>query len=252
MSRISRALALAAAALVLIAGLPADAAEPFGTTACAGVRPGAWMEAPRGTAYTMGFLFKGTGAKAMTGTYVTTVGQYVYPVFGQKTWTPTAGPPAYDAIGKPIGRFVYAVHTDNPAFSSFGLVKLDKKVKTSPQVCHFGGPTAIFDGLDATPRTVGYYGNGFPVDQVSPARTALITGAFNADNSLALGLVSLADTGDLGAPFVADGKALGYWDGGVGAGSSGVGLVVSRLGPWIDQVQKALKIKLTLLTAKPL
>ncbi len=253
MPKTIRAVALTVVAFVALTTVPAArAAQPFGSTGCPGVRPGAWMEAPRGTVYTMGFVFKGTDAKGKAATYTTTVGNYVYPVFGQKIWKPNAGPAAYDSLGKPIGRFVYAYHTETPDFSSFGLVQLDKKVKASPQVCHFGGPTAIFDGLEATPRTVGYYGNGFPVDQVSPARTALLTGASNAENSIALGAVSLVDTGDFGAPFVADGKALGYWDSGVGAGSAGVGLVVSRLGPWIDRVQKSLKIKLTLLTAKPL
>lgn len=252
MSKLSRAVALLAAAFVLLAGVPAEGAEPFGTTSCPGVRPGAWIEAPRGTVYTMGFVLKGAGAKAMTGTYVTTVGNFVYPVFGTKTWTPTAGPAAYDAAGKPIGRFVYAYHTDTPEYASFGLVKLDTRVKASPQVCHFGGPTGIFDAIDATPRSVGYYGNGFPLDQVSPARTAVVTGTSGEDNAIAVGLISVADTGDSGAPFVADGKALGYWDGGIGAGSSGAGFVVQRIGPWIEKAQQALKIKLTLLTAKTL
>lgn len=254
MSKISRYIALLAlffAALTIAP--PAQGAEPFGSTTCPGVRPGGWMEAPRGTVYTMGFVFKGTGSKAMTGTYVTTVGNFVYPVFGTKTWTPTSGPLAYDNLGKVFGRFVYANHSDTPAYASFGLVKLDKKAKPSPQVCHFGGPTAIFEATEAMPRTVGYYGNGFPVDQFSPARSGLVTGTSNANNAIALAVVSAGiDSGDLGAPFVADGKALGYWDGGIGAGGSGAGIVVQRLGPWIEKVQKALKIKLMLLTAKPL
>ena len=253
MPKISRSIALVAVALFFVAGVPAaEGAEPFGATACSGVRPGGWIEAPRGTVYTMGFVLKGTGAKAMTGTYVTTVGHFVYPVFGTKVWTPTSGPVAYDGAGKTIGRFVYAQHADTPAYSSFGLVKLDGKVKVVPQVCHFGGPTGIFDTIDSTPRTVGYYGNGFPVDRVSPARTALVTGTSREDDAIAVGVMSLGDSGDAGAPFVADGKALGYWDGGIGGGSSGAGFVVQRIGPWMEKVQKALKIKLTLLTAKPL
>jgi hypothetical protein len=253
MSKVSRSVALVAVALVFMAGVPAaEGAEPFGTTGCTGVRPGAWIEAPRGTVYTMGFVLKGTGSKAMTGTYVATVGHFVYPVFGTKTWKPTSGPSAYDARGKSIGRFVYAYHADTPAYASFGLVKLAGNVKASPQVCHFGGPTGIFDTIDRTPRTVGYYGNGFPLDEVSPARTAVVTGTSSEDNAIAVGLISPVDTGDSGAPFVTDGKALGYWDGGIGGGGSGAGFVVQRIGPWIEKVQEALKIKLKLLTAKPL
>lgn len=210
------------------------------------------MEAPRGTVYTMGFFFKGTGAKAKTGTYMATVGNFVLPNIGKKTWGPNTGPAAYDALGKVFGRFVFAYHTETPEFSSFGLVQIDKKVKTNPQVCHFGGPTKLYEATEPLPRTVGYYGNGFPVDQVTPARTAVITNTSNQESAIGVGVISVADSGDAGAPFVSNGEAIGFWDGGIGVGGSGAGFIVSRLGPWIEKAEKELGIKLTLLTAKPL
>jgi hypothetical protein len=208
------------------------------------------MEAPRGTVYTMGFLFKGTNAKRQTASYVATVGNFVLPTFGTKTWAPRTGPKAYDGAGKLIGSFVYATHTDTPEFAAFGLVQLDKTVKANPQVCHFGGPTGLYTGTAATPGTVEYYGNGFPLDAVSAARTALTTGTSDAETAWAQGLVSPVDTGDAGAPFLVNGQALGIWDGGIGLGGAGAGFAIARLGPKIATVQKALKLKLTLQTAR--
>lgn len=199
----------------------------------------------------MGFIYKGTDTKKVTSYYMTTVGNFVLPTFGSRVWPGKSGPLAYDARGKSIGRFVYAVHTDTPEYTSFGLVKLDKGVKFNPQLCHFGGPTGLDTTVDLAPRMGGYYGNGFPIDQVFPARTAVLGGT-NEDNALSQGLFNLVDPGDYGAPFVTDGKAFGYWDGGIGAGTGGIGFVVSRIGPWIGRSQGVLKLNLTLQTAKAL
>jgi hypothetical protein len=200
----------------------------------------------------MGFLFKGTDAKGKTANYIGTVGNFVLPTFGTKIYPPRTGPQAFDGAGKPIGRFVYATHTDTPEFSTFGLVVLDKQIKPNAQVCHFGGPTGTYTGTDLAPRTVEYYGHGFPIDSIATARTALITGASSDDTVWAQGLFSPVDTGDTGAPFLVDGRALGYWDGGIGGGSAGAGFAIARLGPRVAPAQKALKLKLTLQTARRL
>jgi hypothetical protein len=65
-------------------------------------------------------------------------------------------------------------------------------------------------------------------------------------------LFSPIDTGDTGAPFVTDGQALGFWDGGIGGGSNGAGFAIARLGVRLAPAQKALKLKLTLQTARRL
>ncbi|HYZ91618.1 MAG TPA: hypothetical protein VFA34_04390 [Actinomycetota bacterium] len=238
--------------IVASTALPARGASQFGSTACSGVRPGAIIQAPRGTIYTMGFLFRGTDAKKKTANYVATVGNFVLPTFGTKVYPPKSGPQAYDALGKPIGRFVYALHSETPAFQSFGLVQLDKNIKPNAQVCHFGGPTGVYTGMDVVPQTVSYFGNGFPIDALATARTALTTGAADEDTVWAQGLFSPIDTGDTGAPFLVGGEALGYWDGGIGGGTGGAGFAIARLGPRLTQVQKALKLKLVLQTAKTL
>jgi hypothetical protein len=250
-SKLLRAAAVTVAALVVSSTLTARAAEPFGATPCSGVQPGAWIEAPRGTIYTMGFVLKGIDAKGRSANYVTTVASYVFPTFGTKVWPTGAGPRAYNSAGRPIGSFVYAVHTETPDASSFGLVRLNKTVRANPQVCHFGGPTGINNTKSTTPTTVQYYGQGIPADSVTPARTGVVLNAQENDTLFMQGVIGI---GDEGAPVVAGGGALGYFDGGVGGsvGVGGAGFVVARLGPWLTKAQKALKIRFTLQKARTL
>jgi hypothetical protein len=249
MQRSFRVLIVIVALAVLVPAFPAQAADPFGATSCAGVRPGAIIQAPRGDIYTMGFLFEGTSAKGAKANYVTTVGDNILPAPATRKW-PVGGPQAFDANGKAIGRFVYAVFTDTPNASSFGLVRIDPGVKVNPQMCHFGGPTGLYTDLDPSPRAVEYYGNGFPIDQVVPARTALASGTANEETVFVVGAVTWSiDTGDGGAPFLADGKALGYHNNTAGGGGNGAGFGIARLAPWIAKSQSALKLRLRLRTA---
>lgn len=241
--------ALVAIALVALAPLPARAATPFGSTPCPGVRPGALLEGPPGTFYSMGYVLKGVDANGKVSSYVTTVGNYVFPTFGTKTWKAGTGPEARDGAGKTFGTFVYAAHTETPAYTSFGLVAVDAKVKPKAQVCHFGGPTDVYGGTDIAPTMVQYYGQGVPAVVVAPARTGVVSGTADTTNSLLQGLWG---PGDEGSPVLVDGMALGYLDGGIGAGGSGAGFVVSRLDQWIQRAEKALGIKLELATAATL
>jgi hypothetical protein len=251
MRRQLRSVAIASATAVLLTTVPALAAEPFGITACSGVRPGAIIQAPKGTIYTMGFLFKGTDAKKRTAKYVMTVGDFVLPAFRTKVWPGRSGPQAYDARGKAIGRFVYAKHTDTPAFRAFGLVQLDKNIKPNAQVCHFGGPTDIYEAQDLAPSTVEFYGNGAPIDAVIPARTTIAESFVGQDYVYTLSPISIVDTGDKGAPFLVNGKALGFWDGAIGVGG-GAGIAVARIGPLIALAEGALKLRLEIRTARRL
>lgn len=207
------------------------------------------MEAPAGISYTMGFLLKGRDTKGKVANYITTVGNFVFTTFGTKTWKAGTGPDARDGLGKKFGRFVYAAHTNTPAYTSFGLILVDPKVKVTGQVCHFGGPTGLFRGTGVTPVVGEYYGNGTAAQSVSPARSAVVSGAAHPANAVSQGVWA---PGDEGAPVLASGAALGFFDGGVGAGGNGAGFVISRIDQWIARAQKALKIKLTLVTGKRL
>jgi hypothetical protein len=243
----------AAIMFVALAAVPGRAADPFGSTLCGAgiVRPGSAMQGPRNDFYTVGFLLTGSGAGGKA-TYFTTIGDRVFTAFGKKSWTGKSGPIAYGANGSPIGRFVYAVHTDAPSYTSFGLVRLDNGVKSNPAVCHFGGPTGIYVDQSRNPTPVELYGQGIPFDQSTPARTAFAPGTADPSDVLAVGPISEAGLGDEGAPVLIAGKALGFLNGGVGGGTAGAGFVVSRIGPWIEAAAKALRLKLTLRTAKAL
>lgn len=203
------------------------------------------MEAPAGIAYTMGYLLRGKDAKGKTANYITTVGNFVFTTFGTKTWKAGTGPQARDGLGKKFGSFVYAAHTDTPEYTSFGLILVDPKVKVDGQVCHFGGPTGLFKGSGLGPAVVEYYGNGTAAQTLSPARSAIATGVGDSANAVSQGLWA---PGDEGAPVLAGGAALGYFDGGIGAGGNGAGFVVSRLDQWIARAQKALNTKLQLVS----
>lgn len=207
------------------------------------------MEAPAGISYTMGFLLRGKDAKGKTANYITTIGNFVFTTFGTKTWKAGTGPDARDGLGKKFGKFVYAAHTDTPEYTSFGLILVDPKVKVSGQLCHFGGPTGLYKGTGISPVVVEYYGNGTAAQELTPARSALANGASDPTNAVSQGIWA---PGDDGAPVLAGGAALGYFDGGVGAGGNGAGFVVSRIDQWIARAQKALKVKLSLVTGKRL
>ena len=52
-------------------------------------------------------------------------------------------PRGQDAVASAIGEFAYAVLEDP---KDFALIRLDPGVEASPEMCHFGGPTGIFEG----------------------------------------------------------------------------------------------------------
>jgi hypothetical protein len=246
--------AIVITATVLVGtAVPARGADPFGTTPCSsGVRPGALIQSPAQDFYTMGFMFKDQyGAR-----YVSTVGDHVLTSVGKKAWKVGTGPRAKSANGKIFGRFVYAAYQDTapdgtPQYDTFGLVRLTTGFKYSPQVCYFGGPTAIYTGRGTSVVQLNYYGQGTPFDGSLPARTALAFGTGDKDGVIGVGAPAF---GDSGAPVLIGGKALGILtDYGVGLSTTAPNagdVLVTRLPKWIAAVQKALKVKLYLLTAK--
>jgi hypothetical protein len=241
------ALAVAAVGLAVRAG----AAEPFGTTACPGVAPGAAMQDPQQNFYTMGFFFSGTKGREKA-TYFGTVGGLVLPSAGTKTWSGN-GPVVRDVNGKPIGRFVYAFNVETPAADSFGLVKLNKGVKYSPSVCHFGGPTAIYKGLSLTPVQVQMYGQSIGIGELMPARSGFAANTADPEQVavIAPAPAFITGLGDDGAPVLSGGQAIGFMTAAVSLGTQD-GIQVRRVTPLVNKAQKATGIKLTMLTSKAL
>jgi hypothetical protein len=244
-----------AAVTVLALGtitLRAEAAAPFGSDDCPGVAPGAEAQDATGNIYTMGFFFKGVKGKDKA-TYFATVGDQFLPDAGTRTWKGTAGPSVKDADDKVVGHFVYAYRQDTPAADSFGLVRVNAKVKWTGTVCHFGGPTGLYTATTSTPFAVQFYGQGIPYFFFVPARTGLAFGSTDKDHIFVAGAVgSFGGFGDQGAPVLANGSAVGIFSGAAGGGGEGFGFSVSRLGPELARAQKATGIKLSLLTYKAL
>jgi hypothetical protein len=250
-----RLLSVVAALAVVAVGLivsPAQAADPFGTDGCSGVQPGGYAEDGASNPYTIGFLYSGVKGKDKA-TYFATEGDLILSAAGTKTWSGTSGPAMRNLDGKVIGHWAYAFRQDTPNADTFGLVRIDKSVKSSPGVCHFGGPTGLYTSTSSTPFVVNFYGQGLPFVDVVPARSGIAYGGDDAQHVAMIGPAALfaAALGDSGAPVLANGQAVGIFTGGAVAGSQD-GFVVARLKPAIARAQSKMGMKLTLLTARAL
>lgn len=234
----------AVAADVLCAPRNAAKAEPVGTTACPGVRPGsAYLSGTE--ACTFAFLFQGSDRRR----YAATAGHCAFDPDPAETpgrtqtWRPGTGPVVTDPDGKRLGTFAYA--TMQGQFKDFALVRLDNGVASSPEMCHFGGPTAVNTTVSNTDLLVHHYGQGTGLDYL-PARTGeMFFGLYRPDYVYFYGVAS---TGDSGGPVIAaDGSAIGVLTDLTTPFTGNVG--VNRLAPNLAEAQKALRIRLTLLTA---
>lgn len=239
--------------------------SPFGTTPCPGVRPGGvvLLEPPVLSDYlplgpcTLGFMFKHRG-----NTLMSTAGHCAQFQRGTETvWASGTGPIAYDLHEQRIGEFVYAVYSgaSGVADLDFALIRLDKGVEASPEVCHFGGPTGI-NGETVplgTPVLLHYYGNtiagGFVPNPVGrwglPARTGLSNGLPSQSRVYFNGHVSVFDSG--GPIITSDGRAVALVSQAGDTGEDGyTGLAGSpRIGPQIERAESMLGGRLHLVTA---
>jgi len=229
------------------------AATPVGFGACPGVRPGALVETDKGFC-TMNFLFRGGDRR----TYVGTAGHCILgeSIFreeiGEQTWARGKGPVAYDSAGRRIGEFAYAILLSP---KDFALIRLDPGVKFNPQMCHFGGPTAMFDKtVSGRLVTLHHYGNGLGVGDTVPARTHYTYGMPDPDHVYGWGAII---QGDSGAGLIDDrGRAIGVivTNGlhGIGFGSGAIDggtFGVTRIKPQVTRASAAMRISLRLLTA---
>jgi len=232
--------------------IPVPAASPVGTGPCPGVRPGAIVESDVGQC-TFNFLFSASDGSRYIGTAghcILGEGPFASDA-GERSWAPGTGPVARDAAGNRVGEFAYAILQDPKDFS---LIRLDPGVASSPQMCHFGGPTGTNDDRTSSTVVLNHYGNGVAVGSVLPARSALALGMPNPDHVYAEGAVVPGDSGS--GIISADGRAVGVivttglhlgsiGTSGVDAGTMGV----TRITPQVNRAEQVLGTQLDLLTA---
>jgi hypothetical protein len=225
-------------------GAAAGKAQPVGTTPCPGVRPGGEFRSGRERC-TYAFVFQGSDRRR----YVATAGHCAFDPDPATTpgvaqaWKPGAGSVVTDADGKRVGTFAYAVMQGQ--FRDFALIRLDNGVASDPRMCHFGGPTGINTTVSNDDLLVHHYGRGTGLDYV-PARTGeMFFGLYREDYVYFYGAAS---SGDSGGPVIAeDGSAIGVLTDLTTPFTGNVG--VNRLAQNLADAQRALKVRLTLLTA---
>lgn len=229
----------------------ANGAAPVALGSCDGVRPGGRLETDIGLC-TFNFLFR-----APDGTrYIGTAGHCILgsgPLAdeaGEKLW-PKGGGPQAKTGGERIGEFAYAV-LEEPR--DFALIRLDPGVEASPEMCHFGGPTGILEGLHPDPVVLEYWGNGVGIGSVLPGRSGVAGGIPHPDHVYGAGVALPGDSGS--AVITSDGLAVGvlvttglhgfgYDENGLDFGTIGI----TRLGPQLADAQQALGTPLEMLTA---
>jgi hypothetical protein len=180
------------------------------------------------------------------------------PFFGERAPARGRGVVASDESDRRIGEFAYGV-TDIRA--DFALIRLDRDVPASPEMCHFGGPSGQNDDGGSNAVVLHHYGTGFLTSRISvvpegvglgrvaPGRSAFAVGLDDPDWVLAFGT---AIYGDLGSPVISsDGRAVGLvvFAGVARSGTHSGTLGIMRLGPQIARAEKRLRIGLELMTA---
>jgi hypothetical protein len=217
----------------------ARTATPIGTGACPGVRPGAFFRSPV-AGCSFNFLFKGSdGAR-----YIGTAGHCLLSSGGQKRWRLGTGPVITDSAGRTVGRGAFAILEGD---RDFALIRLNRGVPASAQMCHFGGPVGIDRTYRRAPMTLEHYGNAIAVSGAVPARTALVLDTTDPNITSAIGAAAFGDSGS-GATL--NGRAFGVV---VALGLSNEGYIfITRIPPQLEIAEEALRIKLTLQTARRL
>jgi hypothetical protein len=231
--------------------------SPVGAGTCPGVRPGARVITDKGMC-TFNFMFRGPDGERYMGTAghcVLKSGPVGNPNSGESVWETGKGPVARDSEKRRIGEFVYAVLASP---KDFALIRLDPGVEASAEMCHFGGPTGVYDGTteDAELVVLQYFGMGLGIGNVLPARSAVAAGIPDANHVRAAGLAIPGDSGS--GVISSDGRAVGVLVtvgahiGEEGAGQSGVDagtIGITRLVPQVARAEEALGIDLKMIAA---
>jgi len=227
-------------------------ALPFANTECPGARPGAGYYVTLSRTYrcSLAFMFRGSDGKR----YFATAGHCLLDDGDpeERVWAPGTGPAVRDMEGRPFGKGRFA-RLDSQY--DIGIIEIDEATTSpvSPQVCHFGGPTALAERAPLDPpEVVHHYGFGKDYKDVLRARTGTVADHLPANY---LRVQSNVNGGDSGSSLIADdGAALGILVRGisVGEGTQRTGAAyaeASRLDTHLPLAEAALGLQLELVTA---
>lgn len=225
---------------------------PFGTGSCPGVRPGALLLKKDGGYCSFNFLFKGSDRRR----YIGTAGHCAVEEGKESSWLPGRGEMVWDSEGKAVGRFVYGIWDE---LRDFALIRLNKDVKASAQMCYFGGPTGLNADLTDELVVLHQYGHGTGVGyepntktHTVSARSYAAAGMMNPDVVYATGVASFGDSGS--GVISDDGRAVGVLvsvNAAVGVGdNAGVKIGVTRIAPQLEAAMEALGLRFNLMKAE--
>jgi hypothetical protein len=213
-----------------------DSATPVGVGSCSGVRPGAGFSAA-GAGCSLNFVFTDEAGNE----YIGTAGHCYVPGGSDVTWAPGAGPFARQD-GSTFGHAVFAVL--KPGYD-FALIRLADGVIADPSMCHFGGPTSLYDAFDSTPLVLHQYGRGIVLGDTVPGRSGFTVTGGNDNMITAYLPVTFGDSGS--GVIDSDGRAMGV---AVAISANPLGpTVISRLDVGLALAEQRLGIDLTLVTA---
>jgi hypothetical protein len=242
-----RILALVSVAALALTASPGSAAGPTAPL----VRPG--------LTYTVGssgcsfaFLFRGSDGRD----YAATAAHCVLEADGRQLWRGDAGPSVLTPDGRAIGRFAYArlQAAARPVEDvDFAFIRLDRGLFGNPQMCAWGGPTAMLTTEVSGRTELHHNGGGQVVSDVAPTRTAVTDRLPRTPRVHALGAVAFGDSGS--GTTTADGTAVGinvtvepYLQGDA-AGTFVYSMGLQRLDLAVAEASKVLGVRLSLRTA---
>lgn len=221
-----------------------------GTSGCSGVRPGAGFSTPIGGC-SLNFVFRDQAGQH----YIGSAG-HCFIGGGERTWAPGTGPTARQGSSV-FGRAVYAALGDRGAIDGgdddeigydgydFALIRLEPGQVADPEMCHFGGPVAMYDDFELSPVPLHQFGRGLVFGSTIPARSGVAT---HTMGDLTVHTMLPAIWGDSGSGVVtASGEAIGVV---VRLDTSGQGITaLSRLDGHLARAEQALGLDLELVTA---
>jgi hypothetical protein len=245
--RMLRPLALASAATLALTASPGSAAGPTAPL----VRPGlTYSVGTSGCSFA--FLFRGSDGRD----YAATAAHCVLAEQGRELWRGDTGPRVLTPDGQAVGRFAYARLQSGSKPDEdvdLGFIRLDRGLFGHPQMCAWGGPTALLSTEVRERTELRHNGGGQGISDVAPTRTAVTDRLPRNPRVHALGVVVFGDSGS--GTTTADGTAVGinvtiepYLRGDT-AGSFVYAMGLQRLDLAVAEASQALGVRLSLRTA---